>query len=153
MGSLLKNFAIGAGAGIAVGLCATASKRRAPGRESAPVSGGDVFRLEPLLDRLEKIEVQVQTDPARAELKRRIGDQDSEIASLRVRLDETERRGQENEASMQRLIAAIEKLVERTPPPSATVLPFEKHLAEAALAPPHERHGIRHYGNEENVRR
>jgi chromosome segregation ATPase len=80
---LLKNFAIGAGAGIAVGLCATVNARKA-----TPAA-----RLDSLTDRLDRIEAT-------------LSDHSASIATLGGRAQDTE-------AHLQRLILAIEKLVER----------------------------------------
>jgi len=218
MASLLKSIALAAGAGIAVGICATASTRRtsrlksSTAEESAEKTGEDsLWKLEPLLDRLESIETRLGTaeirrgaaaQPPADELTRRMEEQGTELQALRLRVGETERRAAgavefvenrfrqiqqdipslvesklasrvtelegriesqveaqvsgrigaleqtladqsvsigalrdralETDAHLQRLIAAIEKLCERTPAPSATVLPFEAHLADAA---------------------
>jgi len=214
MGSLLKSVALAAGAGIAIGFCATSVTRRAQ-RPRPETSGGadDVLSIEPLLDRLERIETRLETAEFQpgvalqarlvsAEFTVRIEEQEAELRSLRAKLDETERRaaaaveavekrvrhmGQElpalvesnvatklsefeariesqveikvaerlgalertlheqsaligalreraveTDSNLQRLISAVERLCERTPERSATVLPFEAHLAEAA---------------------
>lgn len=217
MASLLKSVAIAAGAGIAVGLCATAAARRVPQREPESSAADDFLRIEPLLDRLERIETRLETaetnpgaapeaHPLAAELNHRIEEQDSELHSLRARLDETERRAAaaieavenrlrhmrqelpslveshvarqitelearielqvelkvaerigalertladqsaaigalrdravDTDTNLQRLIAAVERLCEQNAQPSATVLPFEAHLAEAAAREP-----------------
>lgn len=211
MAKLFKSVMFAAGAGIAVGLCATASTRRTARRAPA-IPADDVVRLEPLFDRLDKIETSLESaeahrerveQPVRAALARRVEEAESELQSLRGRIADTERRATaaieavgarlghvgneipalveskvsetltelearieaqveakvserigaiektlseqsgsiialrdravETDANLQRLIAAIEKLCERTAPPSQpAVLPFEAHLAEAS---------------------
>ncbi|MDE3195013.1 MAG: hypothetical protein KGN84_01625, partial [Acidobacteriota bacterium] len=176
-----------------------------------------ILRLEPLFDRLDKIETALEAaevqrerkeQPIRTALTRRVEDAEGELQSLRARIGETERRATgaiealearlgiigheiptlvetkvserlsdlearieahvearvgdrigalektlaeqsvsigalrdravETDSNLQRLIAAIEKLCERTSPTPApaTVLPFEAHLAEAAERQP-----------------
>lgn len=212
----MKSIALAAGAGIAVGLCATVSTRRAPKRElNSPAD--DLLRIEPLLDRLERIEIRLESgethgsragepEPVSPDLIRRVEEQGAEIEVLRVKIGEAERRAvaaveavetrfrqvrqeipslvesnvaarlgevesrtetqvetkvserigslertlaeqsvsigalrdraQDTDVNLQRLIAAIERLCERTPQAPATVLPFEAHMAEAAQREP-----------------
>jgi len=207
MASLLKSFVIAAGAGIAVGLCATTSSRRAPRRERERAEDG-LLRIEPLLDRLERVEGRLATAEApsggpvdQGELSRRLNEQQAELQALRLTVEETERqaaaavravesrlreveqgvpalvesrvaseaqdlerrvesqlelriserigaiertlaeqsasigalrdRAVETDANLKRLITAIERLCERTPPPSESLLPFEAQMAEA----------------------
>jgi hypothetical protein len=80
---LPEELCVGAGAGIGVGLCATANARKA-----TPAA-----RLDSLTDRLDRIEAT-------------LSDHSASIATLGGRAQDTE-------AHLQRLILAIEKLVER----------------------------------------
>jgi hypothetical protein len=186
MPSLLKSIALVAGAGIALGVYTTArTPRRAPETQDGP----DPLLFEPLLDRLEELESQltkVEANGAAAaqvqSLRQRIVAQEADIQTLRVKLDETERRAAaaedsvetrlrqfrqeipaerlgalervmadqltsidglreravESDANLQRLVAVVERLCERPPQPSSTVLPFEAQLAEAAERDPGE---------------
>ena len=218
MAKLLRSVIFAAGAGIAVGLCTAASSRRAHKRPAA-IAPDDIVRLEPLFDRLEKIETTLETaearrerveQPIRSALVRRVEDAEGELHSLGVRLRETEHRAAaameavevrlghvgseipalieskigerlaelearieaqvearvterivaientlseqsvsivalrdravETDANLQRLIAAIEKLCEKTAStPQPAVLPFEAHLAEASQRQPEPR--------------
>jgi chromosome segregation ATPase len=217
MSSLLRNVAIAAGAGIVVGLCATTTARRVSQKEPEVPATEDFLRIEPLLDRLERIETRLETaevhrgatsqaHPLAAELTHRIEEQETELQALRSRLEETERRAAaaieavesrmrhmrqelpslvessvatqlgefesriesqvelkvaerigalertladqsasigalrdravDTDANLQRLIAAVERLCEKAPQSSATVLPFEAQLREAAEREP-----------------
>jgi len=100
MAKLLKSVMFAAGAGIAVGLCATASSRRSA-RHTAAIASDDIVRLEPLFDRIEKIEISLEAaeaqrerveQPVRAALSRRIEGAEGELQSMRARLRETEGR-------------------------------------------------------------
>ena len=112
MANLIKNIALAAGTGIAVGLCATASSRRASllrersghGRQPAihPVSReDDLLRIEPVLDRLERLESclgaaettgETSALSLTQELTRRLEEQEIELRALRARFAESEHR-------------------------------------------------------------
>jgi len=123
MASILKTFAIAAGAGVALGICTSAGTRRRSVRPRT--TEHDVLDLEPLLDRLEAIERRVSTAAAAppaavvkvSELNSRIDAQEAEIERLRtlveVRALEIEQRlGAEMNQRSQQALAEIEKTVE-----------------------------------------
>jgi chromosome segregation ATPase len=196
MPSLLKSIALAAGTGIVLGVYATAA--RFPRRTPENSGGPDPSLLEPLLDRLERVEAEFLKPEAKATATA----QEAELRTLRTKVDEAERRAAtalgsvearfrelrqaipslieaslnaqmtelrskveahvelrvaeragaleramadqltsigglsdravESDANLQRLIAVVERLCERPPQPSSTVLPFEAQLAEAA---------------------
>jgi chromosome segregation ATPase len=75
---ILKGIAIAAGAGLAAGVCASVSLRRttrAP-RRAAGLTPDEILRLEPVLDRLDRIETRME----------------SELGVLRAAVSETEQR-------------------------------------------------------------
>jgi vacuolar-type H+-ATPase subunit I/STV1 len=59
MASFVKNAALAASAGVAVGLCVTSITRRV--RTAAKFTADDVLRLEPVLDRLDRVESRLET--------------------------------------------------------------------------------------------
>jgi hypothetical protein len=134
MRSQLRNVLLAAGAGLVAGLCTAASKRRGAPVEPAATPDG-VLRLDPLFDRLERIESNLlaakdhpaqNESPVQADLLRRIEQVEANFASLS---EQSSAIG----ANLQRLIAAIEKLCERpqAQPVAPPVLPFESILDSA----------------------
>jgi uncharacterized coiled-coil protein SlyX len=133
MASFLKTLAFAAGAGVALGVCTTAGGRRAPRRVAVPAEPvhrePSVIDIEPLLDRLEKIERRLETAKAApapvvavTELTRRIDAQDAEIERLRGMVDssaveiqsrleaEMDRRERDVEFRISERIAALERV-------------------------------------------
>jgi len=164
MSRLVKNIALTAGTGIALGIYMTSSTRSP--RKPEGSGGPDALILEPLLDRLEQLETRFfQAGANGAEtaevqsLKQSMAAQEAEVQALRAKVVETERRAAalaeangvlqramadqltsigglrdravESDANLQRLIAVVERLCDRPPQPSSTLLPFEAQLAEA----------------------
>ena len=119
MASILKTFAIAAGAGVAFGLCTTVAGNRRTTRRLSPAPG-DVLDIEPLLDRLETIERRIDSAKPAApvsDLTSRIDAQEVEIERLRALVDiravEIERRlGAEIEERSRQALASIEQTVE-----------------------------------------
>ncbi len=96
MPNLLKTVALAAGTGIVLGLYVTA---RAPRRPSDTARDSEASLIEPLLDRLEQLETQISKGEAKAvptmqlqSLQQLIGAQETELQTLRARVDESERR-------------------------------------------------------------
>jgi len=126
MAGILKTIFIAAGAGVALGICTTASGRRTARRELIrrnEVTGDGLIDIEPLLGRLEAIERRFETAAAQkpaghvAELTRRLDAQDAELERLSA-LVETRataiqaRLEAEMDERHQRSFAAIEQTVE-----------------------------------------
>ena len=129
----MKSLAIAAGAGVAIGICTSATGgRRAPARPQVSnkdaagrheVSSDSLIDIEPLLSRLEAIErrFDAASEPRPAvnvtELTRRIDAQDAELERLRALVDDRANSiHSELEAEMeerqQRSFAALEQKVE-----------------------------------------
>jgi chromosome segregation ATPase len=102
MASLMKSLALAAGAGVAIGICTTASSRRALGRDHVTrngssrrneVSSDSLIDIEPLLSRLEEMErrfeavASVKPVVNVIELTQRMDAQDAEIERLRGLVD------------------------------------------------------------------
>jgi hypothetical protein len=117
MASILKTFAIAAGAGVAFGICTTAVGTNRPARRR---EHADVVDIEPLLDRLENLERRFESSKPAVpvtELASRIDAQEAEIERLRVLVDaratEIEQRlGAEIEERNKAALDSIEKTVE-----------------------------------------
>jgi uncharacterized coiled-coil protein SlyX len=134
---ILKGLAVAAGTGLAMGLTTARSQTRVrvssppragapphlPPVESAEETGDDFLNIEPLLDRLERLEVRVEalgqpaaepredsrfeTDDyatALAELEQRVEENTRDLALLRENMDAAERRLNESVAAVQRNI-------------------------------------------------
>lgn len=82
----LRGLAIAAGTGLAIGLGSAAGRNR----RVRPVERDEVLRLEPLLDRLDYLELRIAEGPR--ELNTRIEQHSLDIAQLRARIDESEER-------------------------------------------------------------
>jgi uncharacterized coiled-coil protein SlyX len=146
MGSILKTIVITAGAGVALGICTTASSRRAPRRESIrrkELNADDLIDIEPLLGRLETIERRFEAAAAPkpvvpvTELTRRIDAHDAEIERLRGLVDSRANAIQAHlEAEMderhQRSFAALEQTVEIRI--SDRIAALERKLSEQSVS-------------------
>jgi hypothetical protein len=128
-------MAIAAGVGLAVGMCAAASIRRNPGRKSE-TPPDEVLRLEPLLDRVERLE---RRPEAEIELSERVAALEHALAEHSASIEVMRDRATQNDACMHHLSASIDRLSDRWRPPAsrppqssqATVLlPFEKQMSE-----------------------
>jgi predicted nucleic acid-binding Zn-ribbon protein len=83
----------------------------------------EILRLEPLLDRMERIEALLDASQQRfADLERSLLAQSISIRGL-------SERAEAYDANVQRLIAAIERLCEQVPPPVPST--FEAQLEHA----------------------
>ena len=147
-GELARLFiAIAAGAGVAVGLCAVVATRRKslPKSEvyldevlSDEVLSDQVLRLEPLLDRVERLERRSEADavlhhrfqPEADRLSARLGALESALTEHSTVMEAMRLRAAETDACIQRLASAIDRLCDHLP--QASLLPFEMQLSEAA---------------------
>lgn len=131
---------------------------RAPRRKPELFTDPDPLLIEPLLDRLEKLEANGAATPEIEFLKQSIAVQEEELRELRSKIDAqvevrvAERigtleramadqltsigglseRAVDSDANLQRLIAVVERLCDRPLQSAPTVLPFESELAQAA---------------------
>lgn len=139
---ILKGLAVAAGTGLAVGLSPARAGRPFPpadvSRASRAITGDqevELLNIEPLLDRLERLEARVEsigTPPpsslvpaivpkdltsAIADLERRVTENTSELVLLRDHIGDAERRAAESVASIERSVvqtrAEIPAMVEQ----------------------------------------
>lgn len=168
MAKIFKNVAMAAGAGLALGLTAIGSPRRAP-----DVTASDILHLVPLLDRIEALEHRLEVMPELAiesrleALQTQFSGQleqsrreilhsctavieEAVVRTISVRLEPVQQTLAEHSAALdalrervattdqnlQRLILAIERLVDReaTAFPAAANGSFQDHLHEALRA-------------------
>jgi hypothetical protein len=128
----MKSLAIAASAGVAIGICATTTSRRAPARRQVTgngtsgrheVSSDSLIDIEPLLSRLEAMERRFEAASGPlpmvnvTELTRRIDAQDAELQRLRALVDDRGSTIQsqleaEMEEQHRRSFAALEQKVE-----------------------------------------
>jgi uncharacterized coiled-coil protein SlyX len=116
---ILKGLAVAAGTGLAMGF--SSGRSRAPSRSdlnypSAPSepANDDLLDIEPLLDRIERLEARLESGGASqsyalalADLERRIDENSREVALLREEISAAERRMAESTAAVRAEIPAI----------------------------------------------
>ncbi len=164
MAKFLKNAAIAASAGLALGLTTISpAPRRRPEPETPPAppspTRDDILDLVPLLDRLEALErvlptlatapvvteapaapaappaePDTRTEAALEAFSARLTGVENSVDNLRARVDQTDE-------NLRRLVVAIERLVERNSAPrtAAANAGFKDHLDEALSTEPRKR--------------
>jgi hypothetical protein len=113
-------------------LCAAASIRRNPRRKPETYSD-EILRLEPLLDRMERLERQTRLEAEAAKkLSERMGALERAIAEQAASIEVTRYRAADSEADIKRLSDRMPQPVLQPPSRTPVLLPFEIQMSEAA---------------------